>query len=102
MDSELCNSDITSDEHDTKEQAQAVCDILKREGYGGDRKMFPVETWIEEKNESMLVWKYGPTATDKDPGKMWCYDCGKEVLWLYSEKPVGSYVCIGCGKTSDE
>ena len=29
-------------------------------------------------------------------------DCGKEVMWLYSEKPDGGYICLGCGKTSKE
>jgi hypothetical protein len=49
-----------------------------------------------------LQWHYGPTATDKDPGKMWCYDCAKEVLWLYDEKPHGGYICLGCGRVSED
>lgn len=50
MDAYLGNADVTSDEHDTKEQAQAVCDILEREGFGGEGKMFPVKTWVEAKS----------------------------------------------------
>lgn len=37
----------SSDLHDTKEQAQAVCDRLMKEGLGGERKIFPVCTWVE-------------------------------------------------------
>lgn len=38
----------TSDKHHTREQAEGVCRLLRQEGYGGDRKMFPVATWVEE------------------------------------------------------
>ena len=37
-----CLNDCTEDEHDTKDQAIAVCDMLCRDGFGGDRKMFPL------------------------------------------------------------
>lgn len=40
--------DLTTDEHETRAAAQAVCDILQREGLGGDRVHFPFETWVEE------------------------------------------------------
>lgn len=36
------------DTHDTREQAQAICDRLRREGFGGDGKIFPLETRVEE------------------------------------------------------
>jgi hypothetical protein len=49
MDAYHENSETTSDEHDTREQAQAVCDMLEREGFGGEGKMFPVKTWVEKK-----------------------------------------------------
>lgn len=42
-----------------------------------------------------LQWHYGPTATDSDPGKMWCYACGSEVLSIDSV-----YICGEC-KTTD-
>lgn len=29
-----------------------------------------------------LEWHYGPTKTDPDPGKMWHYGCGLEVLFI--------------------
>lgn len=40
-------------------------------------------------------WHYGPTPTDPDPGKMWHYVCGGEVLSLD-----GGYVCA-CGQQWD-
>lgn len=45
-----------------------------------------------------LRWHYGPTEADKDPGKMWCCDCGKLVMWLYDAKPHGCYICTGCSR----
>jgi hypothetical protein len=43
------NADNTSvDKHDTREQADAVVCLLKRDGFGGDRKIFPLEAWAIE------------------------------------------------------
>lgn len=39
-------SGISTDTHQTYEQAQAVCDGLKREGFGGQGKDFPISTWV--------------------------------------------------------
>lgn len=41
---------------------------------------------------SELVWHYGPTETDGDPGKIWHTGCGQEVLSID-----GGYIC-GCGQ----
>jgi len=38
----------TTDTHDTKEQAEAVCRRLESEGLGGERLHFPIKTWVEE------------------------------------------------------
>ena len=65
MDAYIGNSDVTSDEHDTKEQAQAVCDILEREGFGGEGKMFPVKTWVSESPNSVLSDPCKEGANDK-------------------------------------
>lgn len=46
--------------------------------------------------EAPTGWHYGPTATDPDPGKMWHYGCGQEVLYVDD-----GAVC-GCGATWDE
>jgi hypothetical protein len=40
---------ITSDEHDSRESAQAICAALRSEGFGGEQKHFPIRTWVEEK-----------------------------------------------------
>lgn len=40
--------DTTTDSHGSKEAALAVCDILQREGLGGNRVHFPVKTWVAE------------------------------------------------------
>lgn len=39
--------DLSTDEHDTREQAEAVCVGLRREGLGGERCHFPLECWVE-------------------------------------------------------
>ena len=39
---------VTTDTHDTKSQAEAVCKMLERDGLGGERCHFPVKTWVEE------------------------------------------------------
>jgi hypothetical protein len=39
---------VTEDEHETKEQAEAVCRMLKREGLGGEGRFYPIRTWVEE------------------------------------------------------
>ena len=41
-----CQSEPTTDEHDTREQAQAVCTALERNGMGGEREIFPLRTWV--------------------------------------------------------
>ena len=33
---------ISTDKHATEEQADAVCDMLKRYGFGGGRRVFPI------------------------------------------------------------
>ena len=37
---------ISTDKHRSMAAAQAVCDGLKREGLGGEGKLFPLETWV--------------------------------------------------------
>lgn len=38
-----------------------------------------------------LRWHYGPTATDSDPGAMWCFGCGGRVDLF------GGHAVCGCG-----
>lgn len=40
-------TDITEDTHESKEAAEAVCDMLRQSGFGGDRSVFPINTWVE-------------------------------------------------------
>ena len=41
------HNNTTTDRHDTKEQAEGVCHLLRRNGLGGERIHFPVRTWTE-------------------------------------------------------
>lgn len=38
----------SDDNHPTAEHAQAVCDRLVKEGFGGDGMVFPIKTWVEK------------------------------------------------------
>ena len=42
--------DFSSDDHRTKEEAEAVCAALKLNGLAGERCHFPLETWVERIN----------------------------------------------------
>lgn len=37
---------ITSDKHETAEQAQAVCEALEKDGLGGEGNVYPSETYV--------------------------------------------------------
>ena len=45
-----CGNDITSDTHGSLEQAEGVVSLLYRNGFGGDRKIFPIMAWSEQTN----------------------------------------------------
>lgn len=36
---------VSEDTHDTQAQADAVCSFLRRNGLGGEGKVFPLRTW---------------------------------------------------------
>jgi len=40
------------DFHDSDEQAEAVCQMLKRDGFGGNGKAFPLATWVLPPNDA--------------------------------------------------
>lgn len=42
------SNDVSTDKHGTMDQAAAVCRGLERDGWGGERKIFPVKTWVSE------------------------------------------------------
>ena len=37
----------SEDTHDSKEQAEGVCRLLERLGFGGNGKVFPISTRVE-------------------------------------------------------
>jgi len=41
------NDNVTKDINGTKAAADAVCNRLKRDGFGGNRQVFPVRVWSE-------------------------------------------------------
>ena len=43
-------NDITTDSHNTESAAKAVCNMLERDGLGGEGKIFPIKTWVSFKN----------------------------------------------------
>lgn len=44
------SNDVTRDENGSWEQADTICSRLRREGFGGDGKVFPLRTWVEDKD----------------------------------------------------
>jgi len=45
---EVClENSITTDLHETYEQAESICKIIQRDGLGGEGKIFPIKTWVE-------------------------------------------------------
>lgn len=44
-------NNVTFDDHSNYDRAAAVCDRLKREGFGGEGKHFPIRTWVTETRE---------------------------------------------------
>lgn len=48
------NDNTTRDIHDTEEQANTICRLLKRDGLNGERCHFPVKTWVEHVTASEM------------------------------------------------
>jgi hypothetical protein len=42
------NDDISEDKHFEYDEAYYVARRLKQEGFGGEGKIFPIDTWVEE------------------------------------------------------
>ena len=44
----ICGGDgnMSTDLHFTYEEAGVVCQLLKRHGFGGEGKIFPLSTWV--------------------------------------------------------
>lgn len=43
----LVDDDRTEDNHPSRESAWGACCLLRRNGFGGDGKVFPIHTWTQ-------------------------------------------------------
>lgn len=63
----VCSSkygdNISTDLHATQAQAEGVCEGLERDGFGGERKHFPIRTWV---NRSAQIPPQIPDTNAKD------------------------------------
>ena len=55
-----CAEDKTTDVHDTEAAAQAVCNMLQRDGLGGEGKVFASRTWVEPRKATVTMPKVAP------------------------------------------
>lgn len=65
------DGETTEDEHDTEEQARAVCRLLKQDGMGGLQEVFPKRTWVEPPSHQPVPERnHYPDRSkdDKQPG----------------------------------
>ncbi len=49
------NDNISTDKHRTQEEAEGVCRMLQREGFGGNGKAFPLRVWVSEIQQPPVV-----------------------------------------------
>lgn len=47
-----CGNDITTDTHGSMAEAEGVISLLYKNGFGGDRKIFPIRVWADETDET--------------------------------------------------
>jgi hypothetical protein len=40
--------DVTTDTHHSEEAAEAVCTLLRLNGFGGNHDIYPIRTWVED------------------------------------------------------
>lgn len=59
------SNDVTKDENGTWALANGIAQRLRREGFGGDRKVFPIRTWVED--ETGREWPIDPMKTNISP-----------------------------------
>ena len=43
---------VSTDLHFTEEEAQGICNLLTKHGFGGQGKHYPVRTWVSESQEA--------------------------------------------------
>ena len=44
---------VSTDFHKTEEQADAVCDALRKHGLGGEGKIFPLRVWSKYRHRNL-------------------------------------------------
>lgn len=49
---------ISTDTHETVHQSAAVCRALRRDGFGGERKVFPLYVWTSEVQQPPVLPKH--------------------------------------------
>ncbi len=57
----------SDDWHTLQDEASAVCQRLRRQGFGGNRRVFPLTTWVEEVDPAgkvVAVTYRSPVRTD--------------------------------------
>lgn len=60
----------SDDTHETKDQAFAVCRRLEVCGFGGDRTIFPLATWVEKEGGTFKVGDKVKSRTDGIEGEI--------------------------------
>ena len=51
----MYGDNITTDVHPSEEHAHAVCDGLWCDGLGGERKIFPLKTWVSDVQQPPVI-----------------------------------------------
>jgi hypothetical protein len=53
---EGCPVKESDDTHDTQEQAEGVCCLLREHGFGGNYQHFPTRTWVTPLEDKLPDW----------------------------------------------
>lgn len=79
-------NNISTDTHETESQAQAVCNALYRDGFGGEGERYPIKTWVSDVQD--------PPIIPADGNELHCL---RHMLGADSEKSHRNYMSIGNG-----
>lgn len=80
---------ITTDQHESREAARAVCRALERDGFGGDGQHYPLRTWVEGPDDPMETWLVrGDHPIGKRPDKRFTgvMEAARSAATLYTRK----------------